>query len=101
MTTKNKINKLTALRDALLDCCKESVKNAEEWQAFHDMKEKVDELLHKEYVANGWCGVYEIVKGCSGDCLFEGTEPSCMVYAEIMLEHHPERKGNIIITPLY
>ncbi|MBQ8938355.1 MAG: hypothetical protein IJ066_11680 [Bacteroidaceae bacterium] len=45
--------------------------------------------------------MYEIVDGCVGDCLFEGDDEQCKIYADIMLEHHPERRGNIIISPLY
>lgn len=97
----SKLDRLTMLRDTLLDCCKESVNNADEWQTFHDMLDKVKDILHEERKAQGWSGVYEITDGCAGDCLFEGTESACKVYTDILLEGRPELKGNIIISPLH
>lgn len=96
-----KLDRLTMLHDTLLECCKESVKNAEEWNTYHDMLIKAKELMHQERKAQGWEGVYKIENGCSTDCLFEGTKNSCDVYVDILLKGHPEMKGNIIITPLY
>jgi len=100
-TTISKLDRLTMLRDSLLDCCKESVKNADEWNAFHEMLDEVNKMLHDERKAQGWSGVYEIVNGSAVDCLFEGEESSCKVYTDILLEGRPELKGNIIISPLY
>ena len=100
-TTISKLDRLTMLRDSLLDCCKESVNNADEWQTFHDMFAKVKDMLHDERKKQGYSGVYEIVNGCSADCLFEGTVDTCKIYTEILIERRPEMKGNIIITPLY
>lgn len=97
----SKMDRLTMLRDLLLDCCKEYVHDADKWQIFHDMMDKVKDMLHEECKAQGWCGVYEIVDGCSRDCLFEGTDDQCKIYADVLIEGHPEMKGNIIITPLH
>ena len=89
------------LRDSLLDCCKEYVKFPDQWNAFNEMLDEVNKMLHDERKAQGWSGVYEIVNGSAGDCLFEGEESSCKVYTDILFEGHPELKGNIIISPLY
>lgn len=97
----SKLDRLNMLYDSLLECCKESVNNADEWQTFHDMLDKVKDMLHEERKAQGWSGVYEITDGCAGDCLFEGTESACKVYTDILLEGRPELKGNIIISPLH
>lgn len=97
----SKLDRLNMLRDSLLECCKESVNNADEWQTFHDMLDKVKDMLHEERKAQGWSGVYEITDGYAGDCLFEGTESACKVYTDILLEGRPELKGNIIISPLH
>jgi hypothetical protein len=99
--TISKLDRLTTLRDSLLDCCKESVKFPDQWNAFHEMLDEVNKMLHDERKAQGWSGVYEIVNGSAGDCLFEGEESSCKVYTDILLEGRPELKGNIIISPLY
>ena len=100
-TTISKLDRLTMLRKCLLECCNESVNNADEWQTYHDMLDKVKDMLHDERIKQGYSGVYEIVNGCSADCLFEGTFDTCKIYTEILIEGHPEMKGNIIITPLY
>ena len=100
-TTISKLDRLTTLRDSLLDCCKEYVKFPDQWNAFNEMLDEVNKMLHDERKAQGWSGVYEIVNGSAGDCLFEGEESSCKVYTDILLEGRPELKGNIIISPLY
>ena len=100
-TTISKLDRLTMLRDSLLDCCKEYVKFPDQWNAFNEMLDEVNKMLHDERKAQGWSGVYEIVDGSAGDCLFEGEESSCKVYTDILLEGRPELKGNIIISPLY
>ena len=97
----SKLDRLTMLRDSLLDCCKEYVKFPDQWNAFHQMLDEVNKMLHDERKAQGWSGVYEIVNGCAGDCLFEGTDSACGTYTDILLKAEPERKGNIIISPLY
>ena len=43
MTTK--LDRLTMLRDALIECKKESVKDADEWHTYDDMMVKVNDLL--------------------------------------------------------
>ena len=100
-TTISKLDRLTTLRDSLLDCCKQYVKIPDQWNAFNEMLDEVNKMLHDERKAQGWSGVYEIVDGSAGDCLFEGEESSCKVYTDILLEGRPELKGNIIISPLY
>ena len=100
-TTTTKLDRLTMLRDALIECKKESLKDADEWMTYDDMQHRIEGMLHEERVACGWSGVYEIVDGFAGDCLFEGDGEQCKIYADIMLEQHPERRGNIIISPLY
>lgn len=97
----SKLDRLTMLRDSLLDCCKEYVKFPDQWNAFHQMLDEVNKMLHDERKAQGWSGVYEIAGGCAGECLFEGTESACGVYADLLLKAEPDRKGNIIISPLY
>jgi len=100
-TTTTKLNRLTMLRDTLIECKEKSLKDADEWMTYNDMQHRIEGMLHEEHVACGWSGVYEIVDGCAGDCLFEGDGEQCKIYANIMLEQHPERRGNIIISPLY
>ena len=100
-TTTTKLNRLTMLRDTLIECKEKSLKDADEWMPYNAMQHRIEGMLHEEHVACGWSGVYEIVDGCAGDCLFEGDGEQCKIYANIMLEQHPERRGNIIISPLY
>ena len=97
--TKNSMSKLvrlTTLRDSLLDCCKESVKNADEWQTFHDMLAKVVDMISDEHRRLGYMAVYPIVNGSAQEALFEGTREQCKIYTDILLENKPEMKGNII-----
>ena len=71
--TKNsmsKLDRLTTLRDSLLDCCKESVKNADEWQTFHDWMEKVKDMISDEHRRLGYMAVYPIVNGSAQEALF-------------------------------
>ena len=101
--TKNsmsKLDRLTMLRDTLLDCCKESVKNADEWQTFHDWLEKVKDMISDEHRRLGYMAVYPIVNGSAQESLFEGTRDQCKIYTDILLENKPEMKGNIIVLEL-
>ena len=101
--TKNsmsKLDRLTMLRDTLLDCCKESVKNADEWQTFHDMLAKVVDMMTDERRRLGYMAVYPIVNGSAQEALFEGTRDQCKIYTDILLENKPEMKGNIIVLEL-
>ena len=101
--TKNsmsKLDRLTMLRDTLLDCCKESVKDADEWQTFHDMLAKVVDMMTDDRRRLGYMAVYPIVDGSAQEALFEGTKEQCKIYTDIMLEAHPEMKGNIIVLQL-
>jgi hypothetical protein len=101
--TKNsmsKLDRLTMLRDTLLDCCKESVKDADEWQTFHDMLAKVVDMMTDERRRLGYMAVYPIVNGSAQEALFEGTRDQCKIYTDILLENKPEMKGNIIVLEL-
>lgn len=99
-TTISKLDRLTMLRDSLLDCCKESVKNADEWQTFHDWLEKVKDMISDEHRRLGYMAVYPIVNGSAQESLFEGTREQCKIYTDILLENQPEMKGNIIVLEL-
>ena len=94
----SKLDRLTMLRDTLLDCCKESVKDADEWQTFHDMLAKVVDMMTDERRRLGYMAVYPIVDGCSQEALFEGTSEQCQIYVSIMKEHDP--KADIIVLQL-
>ena len=96
----SKLDRLTMLRDTLLDCCKESVKNADEWQTFHDMLAKVGDMISDEHRRLGYMAVYPIVNGSAQEALFEGTRDQCKIYTDILLENKPEMKGNIIVLEL-
>ena len=85
------------LRDTLVECRKESVKDAEEWQTYDNMMDRVNDLIREEQRRLGYRAVYPIVDGCSRDALFEGSPEACKVYVDILLESHPEMKGNIIV----
>ena len=101
--TKNsmsKLDRLTMLRDTLLDCCKESVKDADEWHTFHDMLAKVVDMMTDERRRLGYMAVYPIVNGSAQEALFEGTREQCKIYTDILLENQPEMKGNIIVLEL-
>ena len=96
----SRLDRLTTLRDSLLDCCKESVKNADEWQTFHDMLAKVVDMMTNERRRLGYMAVYPIVNGSAQEALFEGTRDQCKIYTDILLENKPEMKGNIIVLEL-
>lgn len=101
--TKNsmsKLDRLTTLRYALLDCCLDSVNNADEWQTFHDMLAKVKDMVSDEHRRLGYMAVYPIVNGSAQEALFEGTRDQCKIYTDILLENKPEMKGNIIVLEL-
>lgn len=103
-TTISKLDRLTTLRDSLLDCCVESVKNADEWQnewqTFHDWLEKVKDMISEEHRKLGYMAVYPIVNGSAQEALFEGTRDQCKIYTDILLENKPEMRGNIIVLEL-
>lgn len=101
--TKNsmsKLDRLTMLRDTLLDCCQESVKDADEWQTFHDMLAKVRDMISDERQRLGYMAVYPIVNGSAQEALFEGTREQCKIYTDVLLEHDPSMRGNIIVLEL-
>ena len=100
-TTKiSKIDRLTMLRNTLLDCCQESVKDSDEWQTFHDMLAKVCDLLTDERRRLGYMAVYPIVDGSAQEALFEGTREQCKIYTDLLLGHDPSMRGNIIVLQL-
>ena len=88
------------LRNALIECKKESVKDADEWQTYDDMMVKVNDLLTEERRKAGYMAVYPIVNGSAQEALFEGTKEQCKIYTDILLENKPEMKGNIIVLEL-
>ena len=101
--TKNsmsKLDRLTMLRDTLLDCCQESVKDADEWQTFHDMLAKVRDMISDEWRRLGYMAVYPIVNGSAQEALFEGTREQCKIYTDLLLERDPSMRGNIIVLEL-
>ena len=96
MTTK--LDRLEALSATLLECKKECVKDADEWQVYDDMMTRVKELIVEEQRRLGYMAVYPVVDGQAEDYLFCGTPEACDSYVEILLEGHPGMKGNIIIA---
>lgn len=96
--TTTKLDRLEMLRATLIECKKDSLKDADEWMTYTDMQHRIERMLHEERVACGWSGVYEIVDGCAGDCLFEGTSEQCQIYVSILKEHDP--KADIIVLQL-
>lgn len=97
-TTTTKLDRLTALRDTLLELCTESTANADEWQTFHDMLAKVVNMMTDERRRLGYMAVYPIVDGCSQEALFEGTSEQCQIYVSILKENDPN--ADIIVLPL-
>lgn len=97
-TTTTKLDRLTALRDTLLDLRIESIANADEWNMFSVWLAKVTDMLTDERRRQGWMAVYPIVNGCSQDALFEGTPEQCQIYVSILKEHNP--KADIIVLQL-
>jgi len=96
MTTK--LERLEALSATLLECKKECVKDAEEWQVYDDMMTRVKELIIEEQRRLGYMAVYPIEDGQAGTSIYHGTPEACDSYVEILLKGHPEMKGNIIIA---
>jgi hypothetical protein len=99
-TMITKLDRLTMLRNTLIECCEESVKDAGEWQTFHDMLAKIGGLLTNERRRLGYMAVYPIVDGSAQEALFEGTKEQCNIYTDLLLEHDPSMKGNIIVLQL-
>ena len=99
-TTTTKLDRLTMQRDALIECKNESVKDAEEWQAYHDMMRKVYDMMLEEKRRLDYMAVYPIVNGSAQEALFDGTKEQCKIYTDILLEKHPEMRGNIIVLQL-
>lgn len=97
---KQKLDRLNMLADALHECKVESVKDADEWQFYDDMRAKVNDMIHEEQRKLGYMAVYPIVDGMAGESLFEGTEEECKEYTDILLEQEPSMKGNIIMLQL-
>ena len=100
MKTTTKLDRLETLRSVLIECKQECVKDADEWQTYDDMMAKVSDMLHEERRRLGYMAVYPIVHGCAQESLFEGTKEQCKIYTDILLEAHPEMKGNIIVLEL-
>lgn len=96
MTTK--LDRLKALNATLLECKTECVNDADEWQFYDAIAKQVNADIIEEERRLGYMVVYPIVDGHAVDELFSGTEEQCQSYVDILLEGHPEMKGNIIIT---
>ena len=94
----SKLERLTILKAALDDCCREYVKDGEKWQTFRNMSDKVKEMLTDERRKQGWMAVYPIVDGCAQESLFEGTKEQCQIYVDILKEKDP--KTDIIVLQL-
>ena len=99
-TTTTKLDRLTMLRAALIECKKDSLKDADEWMTFHEMLAKVKDMISDEHRRLGYMAVYPIVNGSAQEALFEGTRDQCKIYTDILLENQPEMKGNIIVLEL-
>ena len=93
-----KLDRLNTLRHALLECKNECVKDADEWQVYDDMTKRINDLIAEEQHRLGYMAVYPIVDGQAEAALFTGTKELCDIYVDILLEGHPEMKGNIIIA---
>lgn len=98
MTTITKLDRLTALRNTLLELRTESTTNTDEWNTYNEWLGKATDLLTEERRRQGWMAVYPIVDGCSQEALFEGTSEQCQIYVDIMKEHNPE--ADIIVLQL-
>ena len=100
MKTMTKLDRLTMLRNTLIDCKQECANDADEWNTYNDMIVKVNDLLTEERRKQGWMAVYPIVHGCAQESLFEGTREQCKIYTDLLLGHDPSMKGNIIVLEL-
>lgn len=94
----SKLDRLTMLRDTLIECKKGSVKDADEWQTYHDMLERVKDMLTEERRKQGWMAVYPIVDGSAQESLFEGTKEQCKIYVSTYKEIEPNT--DIIVLKL-
>ncbi|MBQ8938354.1 MAG: hypothetical protein IJ066_11675 [Bacteroidaceae bacterium] len=45
-TTTMKLDRLTVIRDTLIECRKETM-DADEWVTFHDMEQRIEEMIHE------------------------------------------------------
>lgn len=97
-TTTTKLDRLTALRDTLMELRTESIANADEWNMYSVWLAKVTDMLTDERRRQGWMAVYPIVDGCSQEAIFEGTSEQCQIYVSILKEHDPE--ADIIVLQL-
>lgn len=97
-TTTTKLDRLTALRNTLLELRTESAANADEWNMYNEWMAKATDMLTDERRRQGWMAVYPIVDGCSQEALFEGTSEQCQIYVSILKEHSPN--ADIIVLQL-
>ena len=100
MNNISKLDRLTMLRNTLLDCYRESTKSTDEWQTYCDMLAKVSDMLTDERRRLGYMAVYPIVNGSAQEALFEGTREECKTFTDKLLGHNPSMKGNIIVLEL-
>lgn len=95
-----KLERLEALRRTLVECSSDSIKEStDEWKFYAGIMEQVRDQIRQEQHHLGYMAVYAIEDGMSADPpLYVGTSDGCDLYVSILLEGHPEMKGNIIIT---
>lgn len=97
-TTTTKLDRLTALRNTLLELRTESTYDTDEWNTYNEWMAKATDMLTNERRRQGWMAVYPIVDGCSQEAIFEGTSEQCQIYVSILKEHDP--KADIIVLQL-
>lgn len=99
-TTTTKLDRLTTLRAALIDCMTDCTGDRDEWQTYSTMLARVGDMLTDERRRQGYMAVYPIKDGSAQGAIFEGTREQCKLYTDILLEAHPEMKGTIIVVQL-
>ena len=94
-----KLERLEALRRTLVECKRDCVKDADEWQFYDGIMAQVKDQILQEQHRLGYMAVYAIEDGMAANPpLYVGTSDGCDLYVSILFEGHPEMKGNIIIT---
>lgn len=87
---RTKLQRLEMLQKVLLECREESVHDEKEYNIYNFISSILYDEIERERRSLGYMGVYPIINGCSGDCLFEGTKESCQIYVSIMREANPD-----------
>ena len=86
----SRLARLEYLKASVFDCITEGINVG-------DILARVDEEIKKERESVKWSGVYQIVNGCSQECIVEGTEADCVEYTRTNAKY----LGECIISPLY